>query len=131
MRTLYQYKTWVRPYDDKLLTVRVYQAATTFVASVDYVAAALPRGRGYLVDQLRRAALSIQANIAEGAGEFSPPDKVRFYRMALRSATECGALLDSCGRLQLSDQEALDEALILLDRIVGMTTRLVKRFGSG
>ena len=58
--------------------LEVYQAATTFVASVDYVAAALPRGRGYLVNQLRRAALSIQANIAEGAGEFRPPEKVRF-----------------------------------------------------
>jgi four helix bundle protein len=111
--------------------LHVYQAATNFVASVDYVAAALPRGRAYLVDQLHRAALSIQANIAEGAGEFSPPEKVRFYRMALRSATECGALLDSCARLQLSDAGAVEEALILLDRIVGMLTRLVRRFGSG
>ena len=80
---------------------------------------------------MRRAALSIQANIAEGAGEFSPTEKVRFYRMALRTANECGALLDTCSRLQLSDKGALEEALILLDRIVGMTTRLVKRFGSG
>ncbi|MBW3534903.1 MAG: four helix bundle protein, partial [Gemmatimonadetes bacterium] len=38
-----------------------------------------------LEDQLDRAATSIVLNIAEGAGEFSLPDKQRFYRMAKRS----------------------------------------------
>jgi four helix bundle protein len=81
--------------------LHAYQAATAFVVTVDIITASLPRGRAYLVDRLRRAATSIQANIAEGAGEFSAPDKARFYRMALRSAVECGALLainaKSCG----------------------------------
>src|SRR5690349_9459074 len=63
-----------------------YHAAARFLVLADRIASALPRGRAYLVDQLRRASLSIQANIAEGAGEFSPADKARFYRMALRSA---------------------------------------------
>jgi hypothetical protein len=50
--------------------------------------------------------------------------------MALRSASECAALLDDCARLvEQSEQVAVEEALILLDRIVGMTTRLVRRFG--
>jgi four helix bundle protein len=110
----------------------VYQVATAFVVAVDVVADSIPRGRSYLVDQLRRAALSIQANIAEGAGEFSPTDKARFYRMALRSATECVALLDSTSRLvELRDQQALEEARLLLDRVIAMTTRLVRRFGTG
>jgi four helix bundle protein len=108
-----------------------YRAASSFVVLVDDITAALPRGRAYLVDQLRRAATSIQANIAEGAGEFSGPDKARFYRMALRSATECGALLDSCTNLKLSDEGAIDEAQELLGRVIAMTTRLVQRFGSG
>jgi four helix bundle protein len=111
--------------------LEVYQLAASFVACVDLVVAALPRGRGYLADQLRRAALSVQANIAEGAGEFSPPDKARFYRMALRSATECVALLDCVSRLELADQPALDESLILLNRVISMTTRLVQRFAGG
>jgi four helix bundle protein len=110
----------------------VYQVATAFVVGVDAVADSIPRGRSYLVDQLRRAALSIQANIAEGAGEFSPTDKARFYRKGLRSATECVALLDSAARLEeLRDQQALEEARILLDRVIAMTTRLVRKFGGG
>jgi four helix bundle protein len=123
--------TQQQPPSFRFTRLDAYKAAASFVGSVDIVTAGLPRGRGYLVDQLRRAALSIQANIAEGAGEFSPPDKARFYRMALRSATECGALLDTASRLELSDRPALEEALILLDRIIAMTTKLVLKFGTG
>ncbi len=109
--------------------LHAYQAAAAFVVTVDVITSALPRGRAYLVDQLRRAATSIQANIAEGAGELSAPDKARFYRMALRSASECASLLDTCENLHLSDADALYEARVLLDRVIAMTTRLVHRFG--
>jgi hypothetical protein len=47
----------------------VYRAAIELLVLADEVAAALPRGRGYLADQLRRAASSIPFNIAEGAGD--------------------------------------------------------------
>ena len=79
----------------------VYRVALDFLVLADHHAAALPRGRAYLADQLRRAALSIVLNIAEGAGEFASADKARFYRMARRSGTECAAILDSCRVLRL------------------------------
>jgi four helix bundle protein len=56
----------------------VYQAAIEFIALGDELAQRLPRGRSYLADQLRRAGTSIPLNIAEGAGEFSANEKVRF-----------------------------------------------------
>ena len=109
--------------------LEAYHAATRFLVLADTIASGLPRGRAYFVDQLRRAALSIQANIAEGAGEFSPADKARFYRMALRSASECASLLDGCRDLRLAEAELLTEAESVLDRVMAMTTRLVQRFG--
>jgi four helix bundle protein len=114
------------------LKLDAYQAAADFVVLADTIAQELPRGRAYLVDQLRRASLSIPANIAEGAGEFSPSDKARFYRMALRSASECAALLDACKRMKLGEADHLDEAVAMLDRVMAMVTGLVTRFvGSG
>jgi four helix bundle protein len=80
----------------------VYRASTTFLTQADSVAANLPRGRAYVADQLRRAALSIALNVAEGAGELAAADKARFYRMARRSATECAAILDACRILGLT-----------------------------
>jgi hypothetical protein len=44
----------------------VYKAAIELLVLADAVAATLPRARGYLADQLRRAASSISFNLAEG-----------------------------------------------------------------
>ncbi len=55
--------------------LQVYQDALSFLAIADDIIESLPRGRAYLADQLHRAALSVVANIAKGAGEFAPRDK--------------------------------------------------------
>lgn len=41
-----------------------------------------------IVDQLRRAASSVTANIAEGWGRYHFPDKIRFYHQARGSLME-------------------------------------------
>ena len=105
----------------------VYRAAIEFLILADQIASALPKGRGYLADQLRRATLSIALNVAEGAGEFAAADKARFYRMARRSGTECAAILHACGVLTLSQDQVTEAARTLLDRIVAMLTAMVLR----
>src|SRR5450432_1334217 len=97
----------------------------------DTVAGELPRGRGYLADQLRRAASSIAFNIAEGAGEFAPADKARFYRMARRSATESAAILDGCRALSLTTDESPTARAVLLRIVAMLTAMVVKISGSG
>ncbi len=104
----------------------VYQVAIEFVVLADRIVENLPRGRAYLTDQLRRAALSIPLNIAEGAGEYSANDKIRFYRIARRSATECAAILDVCKALKLVEPQILAPGRELLLRIVSMLVRMSK-----
>jgi four helix bundle protein len=105
----------------------VYQAAILLLGQAGRAIERMPRGRGYFKDQLGRASLSIVTNVAEGAGEFMPNEKARFYRMACRSATECAALFDACRVLHLAEPALVEEARALLFRIVGMLTRLAKR----
>ena len=105
----------------------VYRVAIDFVALADTVVEQLPRGRAYLADQLQRAATSIPLNIAEGAGEFSPNEKARFYRMAKRSATECAAILDVGRRLGILPTEPYDAGRELLLRIVSMLIAMARR----
>jgi four helix bundle protein len=106
----------------------VYQAAIDFVVLINSVIENLPRGRAYLADQLQRAAASVPLNIAEGAGEFSVNEKIRFYRMAKRSATECAGILDICQRLAIIDEKNYAKSRELLMRIVGMLIKMVKAF---
>ncbi len=110
------------PFDHERLDV--YHVAIEFVARANDVVEQLPRGRGYLADQLQRAALSIVLNIAEGAGKFSPADKAAFYTRARGSATESAAVLDVCRRLNLAANVDPDKAI--LERIVSMLTKLIK-----
>ncbi len=121
-------KSGVTSFDHERLDV--YQASIEFVAIADTITSHLPRGRSYLADQLRRAALSVPMIIAEGAVEFSPKDKARFYRIALRSATECAAILDVCKVLELDRNTGLPKGRNLLLRIVSMLTRMAK-IGNG
>jgi four helix bundle protein len=107
--------------------LHVYQTALDFLALADVLIATLPRGHAYLADQLYRAAASICLNIAEGAGEFSPLDKARFYRIARRSATECAAILDVCGRLRLASPDQIAPGRELLVQTVVMLTTLARR----
>ena len=105
----------------------VYHIAIEFVILSDAIIAHMPRGRGYLSDQLQRAALSISLNIAEGAGEYVIDEKVRFYRMAKRSATECAGILDVCQKLQLLDGQEYVKGRELVVRIVSILVKMAQR----
>lgn len=104
-----------------------YHIAIEFVILSDAIIEHLPRGRGYLSDQLQRAALSIPLNIAEGAGEYAIDEKARFYRMAKRSATECAGILDVCLKLQLLDEQKYVKGRELIVRIVSILTKMAQR----
>lgn len=109
----------------------VYHLATDFFVVADAIIAELPKGRGKLADQLTRAALSISANVAEGAREFSPDAKAGFYRIACRSATECAAILDVARKVGIATSERVDDGREKLLRIVSMLVKLSKRHRSG
>jgi four helix bundle protein len=104
----------------------VYQVAIDFVATANNMIERLPRGRGYLADQLQRAALSIVLNIAEGAGKFSPADKAVFYTRARASATESAAVFDVCRKLNLITMAIAEDNKAVLERISQMLTKLIK-----
>ena len=65
--------------------------------------------------------------MAEGAGEFSPAEKARFYHMAKRSATECAAIFDVCQRLKVVEAPTYGSGRELLLRIVAMLTKMARR----
>ncbi len=109
--------------------LEVYRIAVEYADAADGIAGGLKRGNAHVRDQLRRASDSIINNIAEGAGEFQPGEKARFYRIALRSSTECAATLHTCQRRKLGDLDAVEAARVLLKRVVEMLTRLVHSQG--
>jgi four helix bundle protein len=78
------------------LAVRVYTETRPFPVSERYG----------LQGQLRRAAVSVAANIVEGSARRSESDYLRFLEIALSSACEADYLIDLCRRLDLLTAEA-------------------------
>jgi four helix bundle protein len=111
----------------------VYGVATDFVVTAYGLARHASQGAGHgdLADQLRRASTSIVCNLVEGAGEYAPREKARFYRLSKRSATECAALVELYRRLSIIDGEGAVQARSQLLRIVSMLVRLVVTTESG
>ncbi len=104
----------------------VYQRALDVMEACDDIIEQLPPGRAHRRAQLSSAADSMVANIAEGAGEFSPKEKARFYRIARRSAIEVAAWLDIIARRGGVPQVQIDDALSQLEQVVAMLVRLIK-----
>ena len=110
--------------------LKVYQKSLRLVVVCRAIARTLPREENELADQLRRAALSVQLNIAEGAGEFSRRDKARFYRIAKRSATETSAALDAVEAFRMRTADDTEEGQNLTAEIVPMLLRMIKNLES-
>lgn len=91
------------------LTVAVHEATRTIH----------PRAAPGLRAQLLRAAMSIGATIAEGAGRESRPDFARFVTMAISSASEVEHHLTVCTDLGLVDDS-------IVSRLVGRCREIRK-----
>ena len=104
----------------------VYRIAIQLNVLIEDIVRELPRGRSYLADQLLRAGTSIPLKIAEGAGEFATNGKIRFYRIAKRSATECAAIFDLCKELKLMLDSHYERGRDRLLRIVAMLVRMAQ-----
>jgi four helix bundle protein len=104
----------------------VYQMAITFADAVCTLTRDLPRGYFFLADQLSRAALSIAANIAEGNGRFTKPDRRNFFGIARGSVQECVPLLELALRQGLLKPEVHLTLKQDLEEIARMLSGLIK-----
>jgi len=69
--------------------LRVWQKAHELTLAIYRASQQFPKAELYgLTTQLRRAAVSIEANIAEGCGRRSDRELARFLRIGMGSATE-------------------------------------------
>ena len=97
----------------------VWQKAHQFVLAVYPFTAAFPRQETYgLSVQMRRAAVSIPANIAEGFRRRGKADKARFMNIAEGSIEECRYYLILATDLGSGDSENLIAALEEVSRLL-------------
>jgi len=104
----------------------VYQCAIEHLAFMFRSIPTVPRGYAALVDQWRRASMSVPLNIAEAVGKTSEADRNNRYAIARGEAMECGAIIDVVRLLDVLPETELSAAKQLLIRVVGMLSKLCR-----
>ncbi|NTU43477.1 MAG: four helix bundle protein [Nitrospirales bacterium] len=111
--------------------LKIYQRATDFTVEIYKTSKSFPQDELFgLTSQIRRAALSISLNIAEGSGNKSEKEFQRFLQMALRSVYEVMTALEIAYRLNYSTKEEFDRLSAEADEIAAMVVGLSKSLTS-
>jgi four helix bundle protein len=97
----------------------VWQKAHEWVLAIYELTSQFPREEMFgLTSQLRRAAVSVPANIAEGFAKTGRGDKLRFYNIAQGSIEECRYYLLLAQDLGYADTTTEAEQLTEVSRLL-------------
>ncbi len=100
----------------KALAVEVYRATERFPNSELFG----------LTSQMRRAAISVASNIAEGQGRGSKPDFAKFLCMARGSLLELETQLEIARELNIGNADELANVSQDCYQVLGLLNRLLK-----
>lgn len=107
--------------------LETWQIAHKFVLEVYEITRRFPKDELYgLVSQLRRAALSITSNIAEGFSRYHYNDKIRFYYNARGSMSEVKNCLILSRDLDYINKNLCHDLLDNTERILRLINGLIR-----
>ena len=107
--------------------LEVWQAAHALTIQLYRVTEAFPRTEVFgLTSQIRRAAASIGANLAEGCGRYGEGDLSRFVQIAMGSASELQNHLRLAKNLGILRSDDYQTTLISLTSIRKMLTAFLQ-----
>ncbi len=110
----------IRSFED----LEVYKLARKLRNRIYELTKKLPNDEKYnLVDQMRRASLSLTSNIAEGYGRYHYQENIQYCRQARGSLNELMDQLMACGDFGYVDKETVETLL--------MEAREVRRYLNG
>lgn len=107
--------------------LEAWKVSMDLVEEVYKLTSALPQEEKFgLVSQMRRAAVSVPSNIAEGAANRTTGQFINFLTTALGSLAELDTQLAICLRLSFVSDEDFHRLEGLIDRSKGLTYGLLK-----
>lgn len=96
----------------------IWQKAMQVAKETYLLVKKLPKEELYVMgDQMRRAAISIPSNIAEGYGRLSDKEFLRFLSIARGSKAELETQLQLCVEVQLLTNEDIASVSLKLDEL--------------
>lgn len=111
--------------------LRVWQQSIDFVSSIYLMTRSLPKEELFgLVSQMRRSAVSVPSNIAEGYARGTDKEKIHFLRISSGSMSELETQLTLCLKLGYISQEeynATSEKLVSVWKQLNALISVIKK----
>jgi four helix bundle protein len=108
--------------------LEVWKQSFEFVKSAYVATRAFPSDEKFgMISQIRRAAVSVPANISEGAARKSKKEFVRFLYISLGSASELDTLLLLSKELEMLEEKEFNRLNEQLEGIFKMLLGLINR----
>ena len=109
--------------------LEVWQNSREFVKEIYYITNSFPDDERFgLTSQIRRASLSVSANIAEGMSRKTEKDKARFISISFGSAIEVVNFLILANDLELIRESDYNQLREKLERITNQLNSLYNKF---
>jgi four helix bundle protein len=106
--------------------LRVWNGALDLATQTYRATTGFPKTEQFgLTSQMRRAAVSVGSNIAEGCGRKGDREYLAFLHIAMGSLTELEFQLELAMRLDFTSKETLHSLGALLEDVRRMLTRLI------
>ncbi|MBR6604482.1 MAG: four helix bundle protein [Prevotella sp.] len=110
--------------------LKVWQKSMEFVAVVYTMTKGFPKEEQFgIVSQMRRAAISIPSNIAEGYGRVYGKETIKFLSNALGSAVELETQIILSKDLGFISIDCLQQLSSQIEEIIRMLSALIKSIG--
>ena len=111
--------------------LQVWQKAMDFVVEIYEISKLLPKEETYgISDQIRRAAVSIPSNIAEGQSRNSAKEFIQFLSIARGSLAELETQLLICIKVNMLSEDNITEAQNIITEIGKMIKGLMNKLNS-
>ena len=111
--------------------LQVWQKAMDLVVEIYKISKLLPKEETYgISDQIRRAAVSIPSNIAEGQSRNSAKEFIQFLSIARSSLAELETQLLICTKVNMLSEDNIAEAQNITTEVGKMIKGLMNKLNS-
>jgi len=117
----------IKSYND----LDIWKRSIKLVEDIYRLTKSFPKEELYgLTSQMRRAAVSIPSNIAEGFTRLHDKEYKQFLYIALGSCSELSTQIIIASRLEYFDNNKIEQLLNEIDEICKMTMSLIKKLNT-
>ena len=112
--------------DLKHKNLTVYKEIRALIKEAYTMTRSLPEEERFnMISQIRRAALSVKLNLAEGASRKSVVERKRYYEVSRGSVVEIDAAVETAVDLEYIDEAALQKLGVQLNKCFAMLSNMI------